>query len=241
MKNLNTKISFVFPCLNEEKGLKIVIPEVIKVSNENNLNYEIVIADNGSTDSSKKTAIEVAKEFGIEDKLIIIDEKIRGFGAACKAGLKAASGDILILSDCDGSYEYSNENINNLLNKIEEGYDMVVGNRFSGHIEKRAMPFINRFIGNPILTILTKILFNIKIKDTQSGLRAIKRSVYQNLNINANEFQFLTEMTIKMSRNKARFSNTEINYRIRKGKTKMTRFSGGLSNVILNIKYFFIK
>lgn len=237
LKN-SQKISFVFPCLNEEKGLSIVITEVYQVSSRNDIDFEIILADNGSTDNSIKVAQEVSHKLNIEDKIKIISEPIRGFGAACKAGLNYASGDILILSDCDGSYEYSDENINNLLKKINEGYDMVVGNRFSGKIEKEAMPFLNRYIGNPILSGLTKLLFRIKIKDTQSGLRAIKRDLYKKINIESNEFQFLTEMTIKMHKLGARFTDIDINYRIRKGKTKMTKFSGGLSNIILNLKFF---
>lgn len=236
----NQKISFVFPCYNEEKGVKIVIPEVVRVARENNLDYEIVIADNNSTDNSISYAHDTADELGIRDKLVVISEKTKGFGAACKAGLNSATGDILILSDCDGSYEYSSHNINNLLDKINEGYDMVVGNRFSGKMEKEAMPFVNRYIGNPILTTLTKVLFDIQIKDTQSGLRAIRASEFKKLNIIANEFQFLTEMTIKMAKNKVKFADTEINYRTRVGETKMTRFSGGITNIWLNIKYFIL-
>lgn len=232
------KVSFVFPCLNEEEGLKMIIPEVYNVSTKNNLDFEIVIADNGSTDKSVEVAEKAAEELNIENKIKIIKEPVKGFGAACKSGLNNASGDILILSDCDGSYEYSDKNINNLLNKIDEGYDMVVGDRFSGKIEKAAMPFLNRYIGNPVLSNITKVLFGIKINDTQSGLRAIRRSLYEKINIESNEFQFLTEMTIKMNRLGAKFANTDINYRVRKGETKMTKFNSGLSNILLNIKFF---
>ncbi len=235
------KISFVFPCLNEEDGLKIVIPEVYNVCIKNNFNYEIIIVDNGSVDNSKKIINELSQKYNINNKVILIDEKIKGFGSACKTGLNIASGEIIILSDCDGSYEYSDKNINNLLNKINEGYGMVVGNRFSGEMEKQSMPFLNRYVGNPILTGLTRILFGIKIKDTQSGLRAIKTEDLKKLKIESNEFQFLTEMTIKMLKNKVKFANTDINYRIRKGESKMTKFNSGLSNIILNLKYFLKK
>ena len=117
MSTNSTKISFILPCLNEEKGLRLVIPEIVFIAGKNNLNYEIVLADNNSTDDSINTAISLAKNLNIESRLNIVTEKIQGYGSVYRTGFNNAKGDIFIMADSDGTYDFNN--INNFLKKID--------------------------------------------------------------------------------------------------------------------------
>jgi glycosyltransferase involved in cell wall biosynthesis len=229
MSTNSTKISFILPCLNEEKGLRLVIPEIVFIAGKNNLNYEIVLADNNSTDDSINTAISLAKNLNIESRLNIVTEKIQGYGSVYRTGFNNAKGDIFIMADSDGTYDFNN--INNFLKKIDEGYDMVIGNRFSGKMEKKSMPFVNRYIGNPILSGLVRVIFGIKIKDIHSGMRCIKRDTYHKLNLKTNGMEFASEMIIRAAKNKIKITEVDINYRLRSGNSKLKKIRDGLRHL----------
>ncbi len=225
MNSRTKKISFILPCLNEQAGLQIVIPEIIQVATRNNLNYEIIIADNNSTDDSIKIAREIAQKFNASEKLIIITEKIKGYGSAYQAGFNNATGDIFIMADSDGTYDFSN--VNKFLDKIDAGYEMVIGNRFSGEMEKKAMPFINRYLGNPILSGLVRILFNIKIKDIHSGMRCITRDAYFRLDLYTKGMEYASEMIIQAGKKHIKATEIDMNYRVRSGDSKLEKFTDG--------------
>lgn len=224
------KISFVLPCLNEEEGVKIVIPEIIKVANKYNIdNYEIIIADNDSTDKSVETANRLASEFNIANRLKTITEKRKGYGSAYMAGLNNANGEIFILADCDGSYDFNN--INNFLQKIDEGYELVTGNRFSGKMEKAAMPFSNRYIGNPILSGLVRFLFNIKTKDIHSGMRCMTKDTFKKLDLKTTGMEFASEMIVNAGKKKIRYTEIDMNYRVRHGDSKLKKIRDGFRHL----------
>lgn len=156
---LQKGITVLMPCLNEVKTLGICIDKAKKFLESCNYDGEILIADNGSTDGS----VELAKSLGV--RIIHIEEK--GYGSALWGGVKNAFYEYVIMGDADDSYDFLD--LQGFVDKLDEGYDLVMGNRFKGGIEKGAMPFSHRYIGNPVLSALEKFFikqtFRISIAD----------------------------------------------------------------------------
>ena len=178
-------ISFVLPCLNEAKNLKSTINTCIFEAEKIKHNYEILVIDNGSTDNS----IEIAKELGA----CVITESSRGYGSAIRTGLEKANNDISVILDADSTYDPSC--LESILKKFEkENYDLVIGNRWGYGIEKGAMPLLHKYLGNPVLSMIGRYLFNLKINDFHCGLRAIKTSAAKELPFSVKGMEFATEM-----------------------------------------------
>ena len=183
MKKLS--ISFILPCLNEAKNLKSTINTCIFEAKKIKSNYEILVVDNGSTDNS----IEIASQLGA----VVISESSRGYGSAIRAGLEKANNDISVILDADSTYDPSC--LKSILEKFEkENVDLVIGNRWGYGIEKGAMPFLHKYLGNPVLSMIGRYLFNLKINDFHCGLRAIKTSVAKELPFSVKGMEFATEM-----------------------------------------------
>ena len=181
------ELSIVMPCLNEAETVGECIEKALTFISVNNIKAEIVIADNGSTDGS----IEIAVKKGVR----IVDVKERGYGAALIGGIESAKGEFIIMGDSDGSHDL--ENLMPFLEKLRAGYDMVVGNRFKGGIEKKAMSFANRYIGNPILSGLGRVFFHSKIKDFHCGLRGFTKTAFKEMNLRTSGMEFASEMIVK--------------------------------------------
>lgn len=164
-------ISFIFPCLNEEKTIKDCIIELQEVMNKMNVNYEIIISDNGSTDNS----VKIAKSLGVK----VVHTQIKGYGSALKNGFANAQGEYIVFADIDGSYPL--EYLPTMYEKaIKENADMVIASRTLGTIEKNAMPFLHRYLGTPVLTFLVNFLFRGKFSDINSGFRLMKKILIKN-------------------------------------------------------------
>ncbi len=129
------------------------------------------------------------------------------------------------MADSDGTYDFSN--INKFIEKINEGYEMVIGNRFSGNMDKKAMPFMNRYVGNPILSGLVRIFFNIKIKDIHSGMRCMTSDAYKRLNLYTKGMEFASEMIVQAGKKKIKTTEIDMNYRVREGDSKLEKFRDG--------------
>lgn len=181
------KISIVMPCLNEEKTIAICIQKAQKFLSAHSLLGEIIIGDNGSNDNS----VNVAKANGA--KVIFIKEK--GYGNALLGAIKAAQGKYIIMGDSDDSYDF--ENLSPFIEKLDNGYDLVIGNRFKGGIESNAMPYLHRYLGNPILTFIGNLFFNVNIYDFQCGLRGIKKDVLDIIQLSSSGMEFASEMIVK--------------------------------------------
>ena len=177
--------TFILPCLNEEKTLEHCIKEIQKCIKDKNLNAEILVSDNNSTDNS----VKIAKENGA--RVVICKEK--GYGAALLNGTKHAYGKYCIMGDSDGSYDFYN--IDNFLNSLNNGYDLVIGNRFKGGIEKGAMPLSHK-IGVKFLSGFANLFFHTPIKDYHCGLRAYKTQSINNLNLSHPGMEYASEMII---------------------------------------------
>lgn len=183
-------VSFVIPCLNEQKTLRKAIGLAKNAITQlgPTVRCEIVIADNGSTDNSKL----IAEEEGA--RLVAVPD--RGYGAALAGGISAADGEYIVMGDADGTYNFV-ESVEFLEVLDRENVDLVMGSRLKGRIEKGAMPWLHRYIGTPVLTFLIRNLFKIRISDCNCGMRAFRKDAYAKMCINSTGMEFASEMLIK--------------------------------------------
>ncbi|MBU2919963.1 glycosyltransferase family 2 protein [Winogradskyella psychrotolerans] len=179
------------PCLNEAETLTICITKAQLFLNENNVNGEIIIADNGSTDGS----IAIATSFNAN----VVHVEQKGYGSALKSGIDAAKGSYVIMGDADDSYDFSN--LLPYLTELRKGKDLVMGNRFKGGIEKDAMPFLHKYLGNPVLSFIGRLFFKIKIGDFHCGLRGFSKKAYNIMNLKTSGMEFASEMVVKSKLN----------------------------------------
>ena len=191
------------PCLNEAETLATCIRKAHNALSELVLPYEIVIADNGSTDGSQ----EIARAAGA--RVVEITEK--GYGCALRGGITAAQGDWIIVGDADDSYDFGS--IAPFVEKLQEGFDLVMGCRLpsgNGKIMKGAMPWKHRWIGNPVLTFLGRLFFKSSARDFHCGLRAFSRSGFERMNLSTTGMEFASEMVIKAAFAKMRVAEVPI-------------------------------
>jgi len=177
------------PCLNEAETIASCINKAKDFLMREKISGEILVADNGSQDGSQK----IAEKCGAR----VIHVSIRGYGAALSEGIKSAAGKYIIMGDADDSYDFFN--LSSFLTKLREGYDLVMGNRFRGDIKPGAMPFLNKYLGNPVLSLIGKLFFKSPIGDFHCGLRGFKRETIQQLNLQTTGMEFASEMVVKAS------------------------------------------
>jgi glycosyltransferase involved in cell wall biosynthesis len=181
------EVSIVMPCLNEEESLAACIEMAQRGLEGAGARGEIVIADNGSTDGSQ----EIARELGAR----VVDVPDKGYGAALMGGFEAAHGRYVIMGDADGSYDFGH--IEGFLERLRAGDDLVMGNRFRGGIEEGAMPFLHRYLGNPVLSFIGRLLFPSSIGDFHCGLRGFRREILPGLDLQSPGMEFASEMVVK--------------------------------------------
>ena len=222
------EVTILMPCLNEEKTIEICINKALKFLKENNINCEILIVDNGSTDNS----VKIIKN--TQARLINVD--IKGYGSAIINGIKKAKGKYVIMGDSDDSYDFSN--LMPFVNKLRSNYDLVMGNRFKGGIEKGAMPFIHK-IGVPFLTILGNIIYKTKLGDYHCGLRGFNKEKILKLNLECLGMDFASEIIIKCQ--KANYKIIEIPTTLKKdgrnGKSHLKTFRDGMLHIKCLLRY----
>ena len=182
-------LSFVIPCLNEALCLEAVINDCHRGGEATGDSYEIVVADNGSSDDSQAIAARCGAR--------VLHVAERGYGAALRAGIQAAEGDYVLMGDADGTYNFVDAPL--FLAQLQLGHDLVMGNRFRGTIEPGSMPFLHQWLGNPVLSGLGRLLFGITIGDFHCGLRAFRRSQILSLDLRCDGMEFASEMVIKAS------------------------------------------
>ena len=188
-KQVALEVSVVMPCLNEAQTLRSCIEKAQAALRENGIAGEIIVADNGSTDGSQR----IAEEAGA--RVIHVIEK--GYGAALRGGIEAARGEYVIMGDADDSYDFAHAP--RFVEKLREGYDLVMGNRFQGGIQPKAMPALHRYLGNPVLSRLGKIFFKAPCGDFHCGLRAFSMDAYERMDLHTTGMEFASEMIVKSS------------------------------------------
>src|SRR6266705_1226706 len=194
------EVSVVMPCLNEANSLAYCVDKAVKAFREAGLTGEVVVADNGSTDGS----IQIAEEHGA--RVIRVAE--RGYGAALRAGIAGARGPFIIMGDADDSYDFND--VPRFVEKLREGHDIVMGNRFRGEIKPGPMPSLHKYFGNPGLPAVLTTLFPARIGDGYCGMRGFTRSLYDRLDVRSTGMEFALEMIIKAAQIGARISEIPI-------------------------------
>jgi glycosyltransferase involved in cell wall biosynthesis len=191
-ESINIELSVVMPCLNESDTLAVCIEKAQRAMSENNIVGEIIVADNGSTDGSP----DIAR--GLGARVVNVEEK--GYGSALMGGISAARGKFVIMGDADDSYDFLE--IPKFVEKLREGYNLVQGCRLpsgGGTVLPGAMPFLHRWWGNPMFSILARTWFYAPIHDVYCGMRGFTKTHYESLNQQCTGMEFATEMIIKSS------------------------------------------
>jgi len=181
------QLTVLMPCLNEAETLAKCINKANAWIARSGIEAEVVIADNGSTDGSQA----IAESLGAR----VVPVAQRGYGSALFHGSMAAKGQWIIMGDSDDSYDFGNLSL--FVEKLREGYDLVMGNRFLGGIAPGAMPWKNRYIGNPVLTWVGRLLFRCPAKDFHCGLRGFSRDAFLRMDLRTTGMEFASEMVIK--------------------------------------------
>ena len=203
------ELSVVIPALNEEKSIAICVEKALRTMEALGVAGEVVVADNGSTDST----VRCAESAGA--RVVNVGEK--GYGAALMGGFAAARGKYIIMGDGDDSYNF--EEIEPYLARLRQGDEFVIGNRFKGGFEKGANPFLHRFVGTPALTFLMNVFFRTGVGDTNCGMRGLTREAAERLHLRSPGMEFATEMIIKASVLRLRISEVPCNlYRDKRGR-----------------------
>ncbi|MEI7740990.1 MAG: glycosyltransferase family 2 protein [bacterium] len=181
------ELTVLMPCLNEARTLAFCINKAKQFFKESGVNGEVLIADNGSTDGS----IEIAISAGA----LCIAVKARGYGAALRAGITSARGKYIVMGDSDMSYDFFE--LNEFMVRLRGGSELVMGNRFLGGIRTGAMPFLHRYLGNPVLSFLGRLFFKSKIGDFHCGLRGFRKESIEKLNLESDGMEYASEMIVK--------------------------------------------
>lgn len=181
------ELTILMPCLNEAETLATCIDKAQSFLERSGIDGEVLIADNGSTDGS----IDIAQDHGAR----VVHVPTKGYGAALGYGIAQAQGDFVIMGDSDDSYDFSR--LEAFVGALRQGADLVMGNRFKGGIAKGAMPFLHRYLGNPVLSFIGRLFFRIPVGDFHCGLRGFRRDSILKLNLETSGMEFASEMVVK--------------------------------------------
>jgi glycosyltransferase involved in cell wall biosynthesis len=221
------EISVVIPCLNEEGAVGAVVDQAREGIESSGRTGEVIVVDNGSTDRSA----EIAAAHGA----VVVREPERGYGRAYLTGLAHATGDYVVMGDADGTYPL--RELGKFVDSLEHGSDLVLGSRFNGRIHEGAMPWSHRRLGNPILTGLLNRMFGVQVSDAHCGMRAVRRSALDDLDLHSTGMEFASEMVFKAFRRKLAVDEIPIDYFPRTGESKLHRFGDAWRHVRFMLLY----
>jgi hypothetical protein len=210
-------VSVVMPCLNEEESVGICVEKAVGWLARRGMPGEVLVVDNGSTDRS----VEVATAAGAR----VVHERRRGYGQAYLRGFDEARGDYIVMGDSDDTYDFSD--LDALIAPLDRGADMVLGNRFAGGIASGAMPWAHRYIGSPIINFVIRLFFGTRIGDSQSGLRAFRRGVTQQLGLRSSGMELASEMIVSAARAGLTIAEVPAPYAMRRGESKLNTLRDG--------------
>jgi len=210
-------VSVVMPCLNEEATVGVCVAKAREWLRRSAVPGEVIVVDNGSTDRS----VELAEAAGAR----VVHERRRGYGQAYLRGFAEARGDFVVMGDSDDTYDFAD--LDRLIEPLQRGADMVVGNRFMGGISRGAMPWTHRYIGSPIINFLIRLFFGAKIGDSQSGLRAFRRTIPDDLRLRSVGMELASEMIVSAARAGLRIAEVPATYNVRRGESKLNTFQDG--------------
>jgi glycosyltransferase involved in cell wall biosynthesis len=194
------EVSVVMPCLNEARTVGRCVAKAVAALEELGAVSEVIVADNGSTDGSPY----LAGAHGAQ----VVHVRRKGYGSALQAGIAAARGQFIIMGDADDSYDFSD--LRPFVDRLRQGDELVMGNRFRGGIRPGAMPWLHRYVGNPILTGILNLFFHTPIRDAHCGLRAFRKDAYERLGLTTTGMEFASEMVVKAALFKQKISEVPI-------------------------------
>ncbi len=183
-------VSAIIPCLNEERTLGICIRKALDAFAKRGIKGEVVVGDNGSSDRS----VEIAESLGAR----VVHQRVKGYGAAISAAAASARGKYLIMADADDSYDWSQ--LDDFIDALEDGAELVIGNRFAGGIEPGAMPPLHQYVGNPVLSTIARWLHHSPIRDFHCGMRGFTRDAFRRMGARSPGMEFASEMVINAHR-----------------------------------------
>lgn len=207
----------VLPCLNEEDAIGRCVDTVQKIIRAQGMSAEIVVVDNASTDRSA----EIARAHGAR----VVSQPVRGYGNAYLKGFREARGKYIVMADADDTYDFNE--IEAFVAPLRDGYDLVVGNRFSGRMAKGAMTWSHRYIGNPLLSGLLNLLFHTGVRDAHCGMRAFSREALDRMHLRTGGMEFASEMVINGAKARLKIAERPIGYRPRIGESKLDTMRDG--------------
>ena len=209
------EVSVVMPCLNEAEGVGVCVEKALRAIASMGVVGEVVVVDNGSTDGSP----EIAARAGAR----VVHERRRGYGSAYLRGFAEARGRYLVMGDADDTYDFLA--IPQFIAPLrEQGFDMVMGSRLKGNILPGAMPWSHRWIGNPILSGMLRLLFKTSVSDSHCGMRAFTREAYQRMRLQTTGMEFASEMVVNSLRENLKIHEIPITYHPRIGESKLNGF-----------------
>ena len=194
------ELSVVMPCLNEAETLEICIAKTRRALDELNISGEIIVADNGSTDGSQGIAARMGAR--------VVNVEARGYGSALMGGITAARGQFIVMGDADDSYDFGE--LGPFVEKLRAGYDLVMGNRFTGGITPGAMPALNRYLGNPVLSTVGRLFFHSPAGDFHCGLRGFRKAAVMKMDLRTTGMEFASEMVVKATLQKMRIAEVPV-------------------------------
>ncbi|MHB8240352.1 MAG: glycosyltransferase family 2 protein [Solirubrobacteraceae bacterium] len=209
-------VSVVIPCLNEAENIEACVTAALAALERMGVAGEVVVADNDSEDDSARLAEQAGAR--------VVVERRRGYGSAYLAGFAASSGRYIVMADADLTYDFND--IPRFVAALEEGAEMVIGDRMD-NIQPGAMPWLHRYIGNPLLSGLLNLFFRTGINDAHCGMRALRRDVLPRLDLRTTGMEFASEMVIRASKENLRIAEFPIEYHPRGGESKLSSFRDG--------------
>ena len=209
-------VSVVIPCLNEEENIEACVRAALEAMEEGGITGEVVVADNASEDNSA----ELARAAGAR----VVHEPRRGYGSAYLAGFAAARGRYIVMGDADLTYDF--REIPRFVEKLDDGAELVMGDRMD-NIHPGAMPWLHRYVGNPVLTGILNVFFRTGVNDAHCGMRALRRDVLPRLDLRTVGMEFASEMVIRASKEKLDIRQFPIEYHPRGGESKLSSFRDG--------------
>src|SRR6478752_4014005 len=209
-------VSVVIPCLNEAENIEACVAQALAALEENGIPGEVLVADNASEDGSPELATAAGAR--------VISEPRRGYGSAYLAGFAAARGKYIVMGDADLTYDFNE--IPNFVEHLEAGADLVMGDRMD-RIQPGAMPWLHRYVGNPILSGTLNFFFRTGVRDAHCGMRAVRRSVLPQLDLHATGMEFASEMVVRAAKEKLDIRQFPIDYHPRGGDSKLSTWRDG--------------
>jgi glycosyltransferase involved in cell wall biosynthesis len=209
-------VSVVIPCLNEEENIEACVTQALDAMRAAGIPGEVVVADNASTDRSAELALASGAR--------VVHEPRRGYGSAYLAGFAAARGKYIVMGDADLTYDFNE--IPRFVAELDKGAELVMGDRMD-NIQPGAMPWLHRYVGNPVLSGILNGFFKTGISDAHCGMRALRRDVLPRLDLRTTGMEFASEMVIRAGKEKLRIAEFPIDYHPRGGESKLNTWRDG--------------